>query len=236
LGLLTDDRQFIDAINGVAILSSGRSVRMLFANFLVCSSLADPFRVWQLTWESLADGILYDRRRTLGLPGKFLISCLLFLAIYVFSTVVYFIWISYQIFNLFQNKIADLVISEADLKELCLVEIDKLLRLNGKTLEDFDCMPRISTPVVEAFNNVLLANELSYDPQEMLIKHDEYFPNLNEGQLDAYAQVLAAVYNNSGRMFFVDGYGGTGKTYLWNALSFRLRSEGRIVITWRQAV
>jgi len=116
------------------------------------------------------------------------------------------------------------------LKELCLVEIDKLLRLNGKTLEDFECMPKISVPVVEAFNNVLLANELSYDSEEMLVRHGECFSNLNEGQLNVYVQVIDAVYNNLGRMFFVDGYGGTGKTYLWNALSFRLRSEGLIVL------
>lgn len=31
-------------------------------------------------------------------------------------------------------------------------------------------------------------------------------------------------------MFFVDGYGGTGKTFLWNALSFKFRSEGKIVL------
>lgn len=30
--------------------------------------------------------------------------------------------------------------------------------------------------------------------------------------------------------FFVDGYGGTGETYLWNALSFRFRSEGKVVL------
>ena len=69
LGLLVDDRQFIDAINEVAADSSGCSVRKIFANLLLCSSLADPLRAWELTWESLADGILYDRRRTLNLPG-----------------------------------------------------------------------------------------------------------------------------------------------------------------------
>jgi len=69
LGLLADDRQFIDAINEVAADSSGCSVRKIFANLLLCSSLADPLRAWELTWESLADGILYDRRRTLNLPG-----------------------------------------------------------------------------------------------------------------------------------------------------------------------
>lgn len=31
-------------------------------------------------------------------------------------------------------------------------------------------------------------------------------------------------------MFFVNGYGGTGKTFLWKTLSYRLRSEGKIVL------
>lgn len=30
--------------------------------------------------------------------------------------------------------------------------------------------------------------------------------------------------------FIVDGYGGTGKTFLWNNLSYRFRSESRIVL------
>jgi len=71
------------------------------------------------------------------------------------------------------------------------------------------------------FDNVLLANELGYDQGEMLLKHDRFFSKLNEGQLYAYDQIVQSVENNSGGMFFVYGYGGTGKTYLWNALSFR---------------
>jgi len=69
LGLLADDRQFIDAVNEVAIDSSGSSVRKIFANLLLRSSLADLLRAWEMTWEALADGILYQRRRILNLPG-----------------------------------------------------------------------------------------------------------------------------------------------------------------------
>ena len=124
----------------------------------------------------------------------------------------------------------DLIISDEDLKQLCLLEIDKLLRFNGKTLDDFESMPKLSSVVVEVFDNVLLANELGYDQDEMLTKHGLYFSNLNEGQLSAYSQIVHSVESNSGGMFFVYGYGGTGKTYLWNPLSFRFRSEGKIVI------
>jgi hypothetical protein len=125
---------------------------------------------------------------------------------------------------------ADLVICDDDLKQLCLVEIDKFLRLNGKSLEDFDCMPKIVSPDIVPFDNILLANELSYEVSEMLSKHNDLYVNLNEDQLAAYHCIVNAVEKNAGGMFFVDGFGGTGKTYLWNTLSFRIRSEGKVVL------
>ncbi|MCH79500.1 ATP-dependent DNA helicase PIF1 [Trifolium medium] len=124
----------------------------------------------------------------------------------------------------------DLVISSEDLKQLCLIEIDKILRPNGKCLADYKCMPKIHAGGVETTNNLLIDNELSYDRGEMLLKHDDLFRSLNDEQLSAYHQIVDAVTNSLGGMFFVDGFGGSGKTYLWNALSFRFRSEGKIVL------
>jgi hypothetical protein len=120
--------------------------------------------------------------------------------------------------------------SSDELKQLCLIEIDKILLDNGKSLEDFECMPQINSPNVQPFDNILLANELSYDTGEMIAKHGELFQTLNEEQMFAYQQILDAIYADKGQMFFVDGFGGTGKTYLWSALSFKLRSEGKIVL------
>ena len=124
----------------------------------------------------------------------------------------------------------DLIISDADIEQLCLLEIDKFLRRNGKKLADFGCLPKIVSPVAEVYSNVLLANELSYDRGEMLAKHELYFRSLNVEQLSTYKHIVDAVNCGVGQMFFVDGYGGTGKTFLWNALSFRFRSEGKIVL------
>jgi thymidylate kinase len=31
--------------------------------------------------------------------------------------------------------------------------------------------------------------------------------------------------------FFIDGYGGTGKTFIWRAISAAIRSRGEIVLT-----
>jgi ATP-dependent DNA helicase PIF1 len=120
--------------------------------------------------------------------------------------------------------------SPEDLKQSCLLEIDQMLRRNGRSLSDFECMPRILFPEIDDYDNILIANEFNYDPSEMFSKHDEYFKSLNEGQMHAYDQVVKAVVNDLGGMFFVDGFGGTGKTYLWNALSYRFRSEKKIVL------
>jgi ATP-dependent DNA helicase PIF1 len=42
--------------------------------------------------------------------------------------------------------------------------------------------------------------------------------SLNAEQKSAYDEIMAAVYNNQGGLFFVDGPGGTGKTFLYRAL------------------
>jgi ATP-dependent DNA helicase PIF1 len=124
----------------------------------------------------------------------------------------------------------DLVMSQEELQTLCLVEIDNILKANGKSLEDYECMPKINTGVSDPFNNIFIGNELSYDCNEMKMKHEEFFSKLNEEQLLAYHQIVDSVTNDLGKMFFVDGFGGSGKTFLWNVLSFRFRSEGKIVL------
>ncbi|XP_073152982.1 uncharacterized protein [Henckelia pumila] len=41
---------------------------------------------------------------------------------------------------------------------------------------------------------------------------------------------MVAVDSNKGGMFFVYGYGGTGKTFIWKTLSAALKSKGEIVL------
>jgi hypothetical protein len=69
LRLLEDDKEFIDAILEVVVLGSGFSLRKMFSNLLMSNSMSDPVKVWEQLWETLADGILYEKRRILNLPG-----------------------------------------------------------------------------------------------------------------------------------------------------------------------
>ncbi|CAN1317209.1 ATP-dependent DNA helicase PIF1 [Linum perenne] len=48
---------------------------------------------------------------------------------------------------------------------------------------------------------------------------------LNEAQLSAYVQVMNSIDSSSGGLFFLYGHGGTGKTYLYNAIISTIRSR-----------
>ncbi|XP_019190330.1 PREDICTED: uncharacterized protein LOC109184747 [Ipomoea nil] len=53
---------------------------------------------------------------------------------------------------------------------------------------------------------------------------------LTDEQLLIYNKVIVDVESNKGGLFFVYGYGGTGKTFLWRTLSAALRSKGQVVL------
>lgn len=47
---------------------------------------------------------------------------------------------------------------------------------------------------------------------------------------DAYNIIIKFVDNNNRGRFFIYGYGGTGKTYVWRTLSASIRSKWHIVL------
>ncbi|XP_053597533.1 uncharacterized protein LOC128668478 [Microplitis demolitor] len=55
-------------------------------------------------------------------------------------------------------------------------------------------------------------------------------PILNKEQKEAYESILNSIVSDSGRLFFLDAPGGTGKTFLINLLLAKIRSEKSIAI------
>jgi len=55
--------------------------------------------------------------------------------------------------------------------------------------------------------------------------------SLNAEQMEGFNEILDHVMTNKGKVFFVYGPGGTGKTYLYRALLARVRSTDRIAIS-----
>jgi len=70
--------------------------------------------------------------------------------------------------------------------------------------------------------------------EELSIQVDQedldLYKSLNIDQRAGFDEIIHHVFNNKSRVFFVDGPGGTGKTFLYKAILARVRSEGLIGI------
>ncbi|KAL6581830.1 hypothetical protein OROMI_005844 [Orobanche minor] len=64
----------------------------------------------------------------------------------------------------------------------------------------------------------------------MEAEHRKLLSSLTDEQRAIHDKILNAVANDKGGLFFVYGYGGTGKTFVWNTLSAAIRAKGEIVL------
>ena len=78
--------------------------------------------------------------------------------------------------------------------------------------------------------NRLMSSKLDYNVEELRRQHDTMYRSLTNEQKDIYHTLINAVNAQEGGMFFVYGYGGTGKTYLYKTLSAAIRSQKGIVL------
>ena len=119
--------------------------------------------------------------------------------------------------------------SDDDKKKYALHEIEKILKRSGTSLAKFDNMPR--PPKTSSHDeNVLVLDERSYERSALLETLRRDLPKMTCEQRKIYEEILSAVNKEDGGMFFVSGFGGTGKTFLWKLLSAAIRSRGDIVL------
>ncbi|RYR73260.1 hypothetical protein Ahy_A02g007610 [Arachis hypogaea] len=83
-------------------------------------------------------------------------------------------------------------------------------------------MPVPNNSLVFQFSNLLLLRELQYDTVSLTREHDANVLKLNEEQRVVYDKIIDCVSNKRHGFFFVYGFGGTGKTFLYRVLSARL--------------
>lgn len=72
LGLLDDDKEYIEAIIEASKWASGSYLRNLYAHMIITDTLMQPEVVWAQTCNLLTDGILYRERIRLQYPGMFI--------------------------------------------------------------------------------------------------------------------------------------------------------------------
>src|SRR5688572_10278386 len=80
------------------------------------------------------------------------------------------------------------------------------------------------------FEQLIKEEKLSYDKiqlENILLKN---IPLLNEDQNIIYNTIIQTVKDNSSQCFFIDGPGGTGKTFLYNTILAKVRLDNEIAL------
>jgi hypothetical protein len=108
---------------------------------------------------------------------------------------------------------------ETNAESLAMREIEDILRLHGKNYKDFN----LPTP-----SNHLKLQVLNTEEEK--IKGEKNRALLNEQQRIAFHKIMLAInIKDTDNCFFLDGPGGSGKTFLYNTLMSVLRGKNKIV-------
>uniref|UniRef100_A0A453I9Q3 ATP-dependent DNA helicase n=1 Tax=Aegilops tauschii subsp. strangulata TaxID=200361 RepID=A0A453I9Q3_AEGTS len=112
-------------------------------------------------------------------------------------------------------------------EQMALLDIKNMLESMGKDISSFP-LPEIDKSY-DALDNeareIIKESTIEVDPE-----HLGFSSFLNPEQRYAYDEILATINSGQGGVFFVDGPGGTGKTYLYKALLAKVRAEGKIAV------
>ncbi|XP_021974686.2 uncharacterized protein LOC110869772 [Helianthus annuus] len=128
------------------------------------------------------------------------------------------------------SGLSGFAVSDERLKNITLSKIQNYLIRNGSSLHRFSPMPVPDEDSTLYEGNRLINEELSWDKDEVSAEFNKLHNSLNDDQRAVYNEIMSAVGSGKGGVFFVYGYGGTGKTFLWKTLAASIRCNGHIVV------
>ncbi|CAN1179600.1 ATP-dependent DNA helicase PIF1 [Linum perenne] len=107
--------------------------------------------------------------------------------------------------------------------------LNNILHTYSSSLGHFGLpMPTEGSSYMQATN--IITTHLNYNCATKAAKSHQLHSSLNSSQLTAYAAIIESVSKNQGKFFFLHGHGGTSKTFLYNCIISKIRSEGKIVL------
>ncbi|WVZ63174.1 hypothetical protein U9M48_012829 [Paspalum notatum var. saurae] len=117
--------------------------------------------------------------------------------------------------------------SQTHVQQMVLIDIRNMLQSMGKDINTYP-LPKI----IDGYDDTMGAAREEYEERiiEPTAQDIALKDSLNEEQKAAYDKILATVDTDQGGVFFVDGPGGTGKTYLYKAPLATLRSQDKIAV------
>jgi hypothetical protein len=116
--------------------------------------------------------------------------------------------------------------NKTHVEQMVLIDIRNMLQSMGKDIKTFP-LP----PIIDTYDDAIGTAREVYEEEIQLIAGDVSLKDsLNEEQRAAYDKIMSAVDTDQSRLFFVDGPGGTGKTYLYKVLLATLSNQGKIAV------
>ena len=120
--------------------------------------------------------------------------------------------------------------TDNDIKDLALQYIEIFLHKAGKTLGDFNLpAPTNIIPDLTGISRIVM-DELSYDIDALRRKWDTEYPRTTVEQRNIVDTVTASVDAGHGGLFFIDGPGGTGKTFVENLMLAYVRTRRNVAL------
>ena len=121
-------------------------------------------------------------------------------------------------------------LSDRQIQSLALQEIQDILQHAGKSLSDFNLPnPSIEFTDLQGMSRII-AEEKSYDIQQLRLSWQQGYDQVNVQQKQFIDSVTSTIRSNAGGLFFIDGPGGTGKTFVESLLLAYVRSRGQVAL------
>ncbi|XP_042059505.1 uncharacterized protein LOC121804017 [Salvia splendens] len=98
-----------------------------------------------------------------------------------------------------------LILSEDEIQNLALAEIEKLLQNLGKTLRDFHGLPYPDIQYFESCENRLIIDELCYDRDVLPSEYSECISKFTDEQLCVHDTIMSSVYSMMEEYFLFTG-------------------------------
>lgn len=135
------------------------------------------------------------------------------------------------LYNLRKNLNDDnYVLPDDTLKNMVLEELHRLFARNGSSPASYSLPPLLHGSST-GFSNRLIDDEMSYDVPDLVAQSPVLYRKLNSDQRHAFDSIVANVASGTPAFYFVSGFGGTGKTFLWTSIVSHLRSQRKVVLT-----
>ncbi|XP_019238957.1 PREDICTED: uncharacterized protein LOC109219012 [Nicotiana attenuata] len=118
-------------------------------------------------------------------------------------------------------------LNEKQIRRMALDHINNILHSMGRDINEFALVPEriVASSAAREAQDSHFERNIIVREEDLLLE-----TKLNNEQRKAYDVILDRIFTNKSGAFFIDGPGGTGKTFLYRALLAAVRSKGFVAL------